>query len=211
MSAIGYLRNSPTGLVGTRGSHYDYVLAGNGLFLEASSELLVARVQVSRSVFRGLKPMEPLVQLRHGKLPPYLWDLATSELLRDVSKERFVAVVWDGNGYSLRIPEQDVSAGGVHGIERQPHTVLDLHSHSGMPAYFSQTDDGDEVGFQVYGVAGRLNRIRPEYTFRVGIYGEWGRIRFADVFDGSPGTFLDAQDAAEAEALDEIDSVYGGR
>lgn len=208
MGAIGYLRNSPTGLVGTRGSHYDYVLASNGVFLEASGALLVARVMVAAAEVRGLAPMEPFVRLQHGKIPPYLWELATSELMRDPTQERFVAIVWAGAGYALRVPDQVDSAGGIHGIQRQPSTVVDLHSHNSMPAFFSGTDDRDEVGFQVYGVLGRINRLKPEYSLRVGIYGAWERVVFPEVFDGSPGEFIDEFQAHELDVDAPPEGIY---
>jgi hypothetical protein len=42
-----------------------------------------------------------------------------------------------------------------------------------MPAFFSATDDGDELGGRFYAVMGRLERANPEIALRLGIYGHW--------------------------------------
>ena len=47
MKMVGYLVNHPDGLVGERGAYYNYILASNGLFIEAESPLIDARVPVT--------------------------------------------------------------------------------------------------------------------------------------------------------------------
>ena len=91
--------------------------------------------------------------------------------------------------------------------ERLPLTVLDLHSHPGMRAFFSGTDYRDEVGFQVYGVLGTLggSYLTPEgvraidglaIRLRVGIYGHFQEIPWSWVFSGS---LTDCQDMNNLE------------
>ena len=69
--------------------------------------------------------------------------------------------------------------------------VAEFHSHGGSRAFFSKTDDRDEQGFRVYGVAGRLDRDRPELSLRVGVYGHFAPVDWSQVFDGPhPGVRL---------------------
>jgi PRTRC genetic system protein A len=56
------------------------------------------------------------------------------------------------------------------------NTLLELHSHHQMAAFFSATDTADEQGFRLYGVVGRLDsdsQHTPEIRMRMGIYGQF--------------------------------------
>ncbi|KKK84126.1 hypothetical protein LCGC14_2786470, partial [marine sediment metagenome] len=48
MKPVGYLINEKSGLRGERGEYYDYVVAGNGVFIEAEGDLMAARIPISR-------------------------------------------------------------------------------------------------------------------------------------------------------------------
>jgi len=185
------LVKQPDGLYGERGLYYDYILAENGVFVEAEGSLLVARVQVVHAEIRGLAPLEAKAVLRYGLIPQHLFDLALSVMLADVSKERYVAVTWN-DGYHLYVPEQEGTGGGVE-YAVGDSIVLDLHSHGEMKAWFSTTDNKDEQGFKLYGVIGQLGK-NPHVLLRVGIYGYFHLIPWGEVFEGS---LLDALDALE--------------
>lgn len=180
---VGYLTRQKVGLMGDRGTHYSYVTAGNGLFVEAEGQYLAARVQMARVQVRGLGAVEPSLVLRHGLVPGHLFDLAVDTMLADWRNERFVAIIWEGQ-YRIHVPEQDRTPASIH-YDRHPATVVDLHSHGTMAGYFSSTDDRDEVGFGVYGVVGRFPR-EPELELRVGIYGHFQQVNYRDVFSGGP-------------------------
>ena len=195
MSLIGYLINHPGRLEGTRGLAYDYVLAGNGLFLESEGPLMAARVLVEEADVRGLAPLEPKLVLRHGKVHGSLWELALNVLIASSGRERYVAIVRRQDDYELRVPPQEQSAAGIAEYYRTPQTVVDIHSHPGTgEPHFSMTDDGDEIGFQVYGVVSNVAHGKPFVRLRVGIYGYWQEIPWSDVFSG---VLVDVQDCFE--------------
>jgi len=166
MKPVGYLIKYPDKLEGERGICYDYVLAGNGLFIETEGKLMAARVPVAEREVRGLAPLEPKVVLRYGKVSKYLWDLALSILLTTPDKERYVALTFSG-GYHITVPSQAAdkehigegsgaghgSGGGVAYLNPD-NVLLDLHTHPKMPAEFSGTDNRDETGLKLYGVIG---------------------------------------------------------
>lgn len=190
MKMVGYLVKHPDGLYGERGLGYDYILASNGVFVEAEGPLLAARVRVAEAEIRGLAPVEPRVVLRHGLIPGRLWELALSVMLADVAQERYVGVSWvrpssDWSGhYQLYVPDdQERSPGGVQ-YDRGDKVVLDLHSHGKMRAFFSAIDDGDEQALKLYAVVGKLNG-RPQVRLRVGVYGYFHEIPWNQVFSGS--------------------------
>lgn len=180
MTQVGYLTNTERGLAGEPGPFYNYILAGNGLFIRARSPLLQATVHIAEARVRGLLPMDERVELPMGNIPQYICNLALSVLLIDRCQESYLAVTWEGK-YRLRIPSQETSAYGVR-YERLPSTVLDIHSHGTMRAFFSGTDNEDEQGLRLYMVVGRLDTLIPEIEMRVGVYGYFGPIKFEEVF-----------------------------
>ena len=143
---VNYLINSLTGLVGEPGVFYNYILAGNGLYLRAKNSQLAATVCVAAQEVRGLAPLKEDILLLHGKIPLYFLNLALSILCMKPDIEQYLAVTWQGN-YSLNVPSQLQTAGSVT-YETVPGTVLDIHSHAGgVAAHFSGIDNHDEQGF----------------------------------------------------------------
>ena len=183
MKLVGYLVNYPDGISGEKGIYYDYILAANGLFIEASSPMLSARVPVAECQVRGLAPLKMKIALTYGSIPQHFFDLALDTFLAAPDRERYVAVT-AAAGYDFYVPVQDGSEASVV-YEMGDSVVLDIHSHAHMPAFFSQqTDDKDETGLKLYAVVGRLNAT-PVVKLRVGVYGYFQTLAWHDVFDGS--------------------------
>jgi PRTRC genetic system protein A len=178
---VNYLTNSLTGLHGEAGVFYDYILAGNGLFIRAKNAHLAATVCIAPAEVRGLAPLEESIHLLHGKVPMYILNLALSVLCIKPDIEQYLAVTWQSN-YSLGVPAQSQTAASVT-YETLPGTVLDIHSHvGGVPAHFSGMDDHDEQGFCLYAVVGGLRNLFPTVELRLGIYGYFMPIEKEEVF-----------------------------
>lgn len=188
MRPAGYLTNEADGVHGDRGLFYDYLLAQNGIFIEARSPLIFARVPIAAAEVRGLDPVEPKLELAHGRIPNHLWQLALNLLLANAHQETYLAVTWEGE-YRLRVPDQEQ---GNIAVKYSPlqNTVLDLHSHT-VKAFFSGTDDRDEQGLRIYGVAGNLTG-HTEVMFRVGAYGYFSLLKWEQVFEGQLSGAVDA-------------------
>jgi len=181
MRPVGYLMNTRQGPIGEAGLFYNYILAGNGIFVRARSPLLGATVQIADAPVRGLLPFKERVELPMGSIPKYIYNLALSILFTDRCQERYLAVTWEGE-YRLKVPYQETSTCGVI-YERLPSTVLDIHSHGTMRPFFSGTDDQDEQGLRLYMVVGRLDTLMPEIEMRIGVYGYFAPILLNEVFD----------------------------
>lgn len=179
---VGYLMNHPGGISGERGVYYDYIFASNGIFIEAESPLIAARIPVAECEIRGLAPIETKISLTYGSIPQRFFDLALNLFLADSSSEHYVAVTGVA-GYHFYIPVQDKSAGGVT-YEVGASVVLEMHSHGHMGAWFSSTDNIDETGLKLYGVVGKLNAT-PIVKLRIGVYGYFRELFWSEVFDGS--------------------------
>jgi PRTRC genetic system protein A len=80
------------------------------------------------------------------------------------------------NRYILECPYQVVNKHLVNNSNYDPldpkryKKIMDLHSHNTMEAYFSPTDNADEVNPILFGVIGRLDR-EPTMVYRVGVNG----------------------------------------
>ena len=106
MNMVGYLVNVPEGLSGEKGIYYSYILAANGIFIEASNPMLAARVPVSECEVRGLAPMKAKIALTYGSIPQHFFDLALDTFLANPEREHYVAVTATA-GYDFYIPVQD--------------------------------------------------------------------------------------------------------
>ncbi len=186
MGIAGYI----VGQTGERGSAYTYVLAGNGLFLEAENTLMAARILVAPAEVRGLAKIYPGLSLHHGLIPPHLLSLALVAVSACLDRERYAAITWDGE-YRLVIPFQDAGAGHVT-YSTVPSTVVSIHSHPGE-AFFSSTDNHDEQGFLISVVLGELDRLIVEAGTRLCVYGYFTPLRMREVFAGMPAGLMEKE------------------
>ena len=187
---VGYLVNHNDGLTGSNGIGFDYVLGSGGLYVQSESAHLTARVLVAPCEVRGLAPVAEKVELAHGPIPARLFEIGLRWFRDDPDTERFFAVRWDGRSYRLVVPPQ---LGTATSLAYAPPAgvVAEFHSHGSSRAFFSKTDDRDEQGFRIYGVAGRLDTDRPELSLRVGVYGHFAPVEWSHVFGGPhPGLRL---------------------
>jgi hypothetical protein len=169
------------------GLAYDYVLAGDGLFVVAQSRLLRVRVPVAPCSIRGLTPLYAACTLTHGRLPLAIWDAISGALLDAGAPDREVLLAvthTPATGHRLVRPLQ-VGGATLVVYERQPNTVLELNSHRRLPARFSPRDDQDEQRLSLFGVVGELDRERPAVCLRAGAYGYFLPLPWESVFSGT--------------------------
>ena len=180
---MGYLVNRPGGLAGVQGIGFDYVLGSGGVYVQSESAHLTARVLVAPCGVRGLAPVTEKVELTNGPIPAGLFEMGLRWFQDDPDTERFFAVRWDGRSYRLVAPPQLGTATSLAYVP-PAGVVAEFHSHGSSRAFFSATDDRDEQGFRIYGVAGRLDTPRPELRLRVGVYGHFAPVDWSQVFCG---------------------------
>jgi len=61
-------------------------------------------------------------------------------------------------------------------------SVMEIHSHNTMPAFFSTTDNEDEQYPGVFGVIGNLDQEHPTMKFRCGLDGMFGEVSVDELF-----------------------------
>ncbi|GAI82670.1 unnamed protein product, partial [marine sediment metagenome] len=95
--------NHKEGLSGEGGLYYDYIIASNGVFIDAENRLMAARIPVADCEIRGLAPIDTKVSLTYGSIPQRFFNLALDLFLSDTTAEHYVAIVGDA-GYHFYIP-----------------------------------------------------------------------------------------------------------
>lgn len=173
-----------------RGINFDYVLAGNGLFLRGEREGLSVCFPVSNHEVRGLPELSPSFEMKHDLVPVELVE-AMLVLAMHYGKqglETLCHFTLDEAGcWELQNPEQMRKAGSCRPLDDGPGSAyerafIEAHSHHSMRAYFSGMDDRDETGFRIYAVLGEIFK-RPKIRVRVGVYGLFWQIPASWVFE----------------------------
>lgn len=179
---------------------YQYILAGDGLFIRAETRFFEALLPIASCTVRGLTPLHHHFQLKVPRIPAHLLDtiLANARRARrpdgGLPGNRLNEVLYQfhhhGQTVQVKKPPQQVTATSVLATEAEdPDIICDLHSHGNMQAFWSSTDDADEQSARIFAVIGRLG-AEPEMRLRVGVYGYWMSLPVTAVFPGS-GPFKD--------------------
>ncbi len=155
-----------------------YLVAADGLWLEAKRAWLHARVHASPSAlalpFGAITPL-----MRFAFTDEDLQHLVLRFLLdaRAALPNEFAAwgVYEDGALQYAPLLATEASAGGITflrpALAPEQHLAVDLHSHGMLPAFFSATDDADDTGeVKLAVVAGTLDR-EPTFATRLCLLG----------------------------------------
>lgn len=194
---------APTSLIGYRtaelslppectGALFDYVFAGDGIFVHAKRPELEACFPIQKVTIRGLPNLLPVFNFNLPHVP----ESFVRSMLRDANvwaeqgKETLFHLCWSDlaltdDGWVGYEPEQDRTAGSCRPLNdggSHDRAVIEVHSHHSMAARFSPQDDADETGFRLYAVIGRLPDA-PEIRVRVGVYGYFWEIPASWVMD----------------------------
>jgi len=181
-----------------------WLWAAGGIYkrgVDAHRDILI-RVTPSVPPIPGLASIRPHVRFRGvpGLLPTHLLDqvLLHARLMGRCEQQYFLAA--RGEHLEVLLPPQEANASRVaYTLPADTALLVDLHSHHTMRAYFSPTDDRDDVGLSISGVLGRLDTERPELVLRANVYGHRQCIPPTAIFAGS-GLFAARRAYADARA-----------
>lgn len=166
---------------------YDYVLAGNGVFKRAMNRHVEVMLPLAGACVAGLPEAVAYVKLRGRRFPEWILNAALADARRramGMAKEAMYHLVRADGKARLMRPAQRAKGGGVaYEGGSDPAIVCDLHSHHHMAAFFSDTDNRDEVGFRFYAVLGRIFED-PQIAVRVGVYGDHWPVLAGTLFEG---------------------------
>ncbi len=174
---------------------YQYILAGNGVFVRAETRFFSALLPAATCPVRGLPSLRSHFQLLVPRIPAHLLNTILADARRARRLDNGLNEVlyqFHHHDQSVRVikPPQQANAATILSTGAGHMSVLcDLHSHGNMSAFFSQADNADEQGIRMYAVIGRLD-TKPEMRLRVGVYGYWLPLPVTAVFT-SKGPFKD--------------------
>ncbi len=191
-------------------SLYEYILAGNGLFVRGERRELSVLLPIASFEVRGLATLVPQIELHVPRVPQsvLLTCLDEARKARDhhgfLIESLFHLRVDETGNWHTEIPEQVQESARVQPLDDSPSSsyaraLLELHSHADLVPQFSSADDGDEIGFRLYAVLGHVSKI-PKLKARVGLYGYRWEIHARELFD-LPDEIRDAKAIEEATDL----------
>lgn len=187
MNLVTHILARQSNLPPIQAAMYEYVLAGNGVFVRGRREGLSATIPVAACYVHGLAHITPGIALP-DVVPVNLVERMLSQAKwygRAPQPRETLFHLTRDVGWALHEPPQERGAARVQPIEPCPtyaRALIEVHSHHSMQARFSGMDDADETGFRVYAVLGTLFE-RPTLRSRVGLYGNFWQVPAAWVFD----------------------------
>ncbi len=186
---------------------YQYILAGNGVFIRAETRFFEALLPIAPCAVRGLEPLQHRFRLKVPRIPARLLDTVLADARRarrqnggrtdnglpdnrlpdnrlpdDGLNEVLYQFHHHGQTVQVKKPPQRATAVSVTAAGSADAAVIcDLHSHGNMPAFWSAADDADEQSARLFAVIGKLDS-EPEIRLRVGVYGYWMALPVTAVF-----------------------------
>jgi len=160
---------------------YQYIMAGNGIFVQADNPLRRVVVQIVRTQIKGLPALQQQFMLKHHRL-----NGRTLPVIIEHARQRLdIEVVYHVTA-DLRIHAIATGTKSAVEFENVPDegVILEAHSHNTMPAGFSSVDNKYEQRFRFYMVVGNLHG-RPQVAFRLGVYGYHIPLPLSVLFDFS--------------------------
>jgi len=182
---------------------YQYILAGNGVFIRAETGFFAALLSIAPGAVRGLPSLQQQFRLKIPRVSARLLDAALADARRARQpngklNESLYQFHYRDQAVQVKKPPQSVTGVSVTAVARHAPTLFcDLHSHGNMRAFWSGTDDADEQGALLYAVIGKVDNA-PEIRLRVGVYGYWMSLPVTAVFDGDGG-FIDLHNKPKKE------------
>lgn len=158
----------------------EYVVGGNAVFVRAGREHLSVLAPLAVVTVPGLASLTPVFKFTAPRVPAdlLLEFLVHSYRARDAHGSPIEALAYlcvAEGGWVATYPEVEATATTVRPTSDAPDAyadaLIEIHSHHVMPAWFSPTDDRDEIGFRLYAVVGTLTAAEPQVNVRLGVYG----------------------------------------
>ncbi len=188
---------------------FQYVVARNGLFIRGEDSRMRAVVQVAACTLFGPAEIEPMAELKVDRVPGVWLRSVLASARQRLPNEAMYEFIWDGtehhavtHTWRCLMPRQRATPTAVDVLDIHPDTVVDLHSHNSMAAFFSETDDADEQGLRFYAVIGRIDTDAPEIRVRVGVYGHFMDVPAEMIFDDL-GPFEDQYSVISSQSSEE--------
>ena len=176
-------------------SIYEYVYGSNGTFVRAKRQGLIAIAPVSYYKTKGLRAISASIQMTYPPVSNILVErMLEASCIACDGDGKPVEIVFhlyfENGNWQLAIPDQEQTATSCKPLDNSQNSsygkaLIEVHSHHGMKAFFSETDNRDEIGFRIYGVLGEIFS-NPQIRMRVGIYGHFHEMTTTGILELPP-------------------------
>lgn len=180
-----------------------YLVAQNGVFRIFTTPVGRFQLPWPGPAPKSIVPADatsPQVTLSVPRIPAVVLALITHRFRDRAPYEHLLNVYWQrsDNRWLIETPAQRATdrqvevltpAGWHPRFDPYDPTrprVLQIHSHGTMAAFFSATDDADEIACGLYAVMGRCESDQPELRVRAGMAGQFLALPLDQVFALSP-------------------------
>lgn len=179
---------------------YEYILHGRGISLRAKNKYFDICLPTVVTEVRGLPIVKP--KLDFTPLPGHLLSAIIAHAQNNNTQEVLYYIINNGRKLTAIIGKYGTAASIEDIVDPFPaaQIVAQIHSHGRFGAYFSPTDNANELEFRLFGVVGKVNSIVPEVIFRIGVYGHHFTVQAKEAFSPLPpciDRFADVEEGTE--------------
>lgn len=170
---------------------YDYLLAGNGLFIRAKRKEFSVCLPLNRINVKGLSDVQSEIVWYRTRIPSRIWQeiLVNAREGSDSAafKEDVYVVYWHEQNSewlwkNIGKTRSYASTIADDSVEEYGEACLEIHTHPPNSTHFSQIDDRDEQGkFRLFGILIDIHNPNPKIRFRCGIYDHFVQIPADDI------------------------------
>ena len=172
-------------MITSKGIFKHHVLRGNGRFVQVQVDTIPGYIEATITPSMNFLPA--------GKISYEIYDqvLAFFKKVMEVKNsevEAMIHILYNAElGYHLGVPPQTISKASVsydwNYVPEGTSIVVDIHSHNTMGAFFSGTDDRDDLNNISYsGVFGKLKDRNPETVWRFNYMKQKFQVKLEDLF-----------------------------
>lgn len=179
---------------------YEYLMAGNGVFVRAKRDEFKVSLPVSNLKIKGLPDETSGIYWKKLRISENLWK-EILENARDGSdqtyfREDVFVIYWSEkkNLWKWRRVGRDRSRLATIAddtLEEYKHACIELHTHPAGAIHFSRADDLDESGkFRIFAILIDIYSQTPKIRFRCGVYEHFVQIP-AEFIGNIPNEIID--------------------
>lgn len=165
---------------------FDYLLAGNGLFVRAKRTEFSVCLPIFHGKIEGLPNIKSEIVWHGEQIPSRIWREILENARGNGDFARFkedVYVVYrhaETSGWHTKNIGKERSYASTiadDSLSEYGAACLEIHTHPPNAIHFSQLDDRDEQGkFRIFGILVDIYSQNPKIRFRCGIYDYFGQI-----------------------------------
>jgi PRTRC genetic system protein A len=179
---------------------FEYLLAGNGLFIRAKRREFSVCLPVCRENVKGLPEAKSGIVWHKPRIPGCIWQqiLENARIGSDSIqfREDVYIVFWHeaANQWRWKNIGRERSAARTiadDSLSEYGEACIELHTHPAGAIHFSRADDRDESGkFRIFGILIDIHSQVPKIRFRCGVYDHFTQIP-TDYISEMPEGLLD--------------------